>query len=626
MLLISAENLTKKYPGKTCFADATFQIHSDMKIGFIGRNGTGKTSLFKVFCREEDFDGSLTIPKGIKILKLEQNPVFKKGFTIKEVLFEHLAEIAAIERDIIDIHHRLSEPNITDNEQQRLLEKLEKLDHEFELKNGHDIERQAVAILDGLGLKESRINEPVDILSGGEKNRLALAILLNQDADLWLFDEPTNHLDISGIEFFEKFLSNTDKGFMLISHDRRFLDKTTNNTFELENKKITVYKLPFIAYQKEKIIRQKAAENAFQKQQVKIKHEEDFIIKYGAGQRSKQAKGRSKRLNRLSRIENPRFKESLLKLRLPPCPDYGNVIINIEDLSFGYSKKLLLNNLNLEVIPGETLGIVGPNGCGKSTLFKILTGAITGYTGNFKWGKSVKYNYFEQNDTIKDESATPLDFMKSITTNVVNQELRNTLAALMFFQDAIENPINTLSGGEKKKLLMAKLLFSESNLLLLDEPTNHLDIDSREAIECVLSAFSGTLLVISHDRFFLDRIADRVLWIDHNYCKITEGGYSEAEAERKRFISKQNKAQKIAIKTNTSKPNKKATSKGPYSRTSIENLELKIIECEESLTKINEKFLLPDYYADAEKVKKLNQQMTTIKEQLSELEREYSQR
>ncbi|MHC4873310.1 MAG: ABC-F family ATP-binding cassette domain-containing protein [Planctomycetota bacterium] len=620
MLLVSAENLSKSYPGKVCFNNAGFQVHSDIKIGFIGRNGTGKTSLFKVLAGEEDYNGTLVIPKNIKILKLDQDPVYDGNLSVREVLFEHLAEIAELEHAIFQIHHKLAKPDLADEQQQDLLKQLESLDHKFELMNGHDIERRAVAILDGLGFPEERIDESVSNLSGGELNRLSLAILLNQDADLWLFDEPTNHLDITGIEFLEKFLGATEKGFIIISHDRRFLDKCTTHTWELENEKITVYNMPYSQYLLEKTIRRKAELGSFQKQQIYIKKEEDFITKYGAGQRAKQARGRSKRLARIEKIDNPFFKDCLLKLNLPPCPDYGNKILNLEKLSFSYEKELLLENITFEINPGETFAVVGPNGCGKSTLFKLLTENLSGFTGSFAWGQSVKKNYLEQNDTVGDEANTPLGFMRSITSHVTEQELRDTLASLLFFNDSANNPISTLSGGEKKKLLMAKLLYSASNLLLLDEPTNHLDIESREAVENALSAFDGTLLVVSHDRYFLDRIADRVLWLEKDYSKITEGGYSEAEKayrEYKSAVVTEKKAVKAKIKT------VKHAAKGPFARLKTSELEERIIKNEELLANLNEKFALPEYYQSEEKIKKLHIEADQLKSELSELEEEY---
>lgn len=624
MLIVNAENISKIYPGKTCFENASFQIHSGMRIGFIGKNGTGKTSLFKILTADEEYSGNLIIPKDISILKLDQNPEFESGLTIREALLEHIAEIADIYTEITNIHHRLSEKDLKKEEQDTLLKKLEKLDHDFEIKNGHDIERQAIAILDGLGLPQSRLEEQVSNLSGGEKNRLALAILLNQNADLWLFDEPTNHLDINGIEFLEKFLTNSNKSFVVVSHDRRFLDKVTTHTWELEGHKISTYNSPFSISKMEKEARLKGELKAFEKQQEFLKKERDYIAKYGAGQRSKQAKGRSKRLDRVVELDNPEIKNRMLKLNLPTPPEYGNKILEVKNLTFGYDEKKLLENLSFEINPGETLAIVGPNGCGKSTLFKILNEKLQPSDGKIDWGSSIAKNHLEQDDTLDDSSNTPLEFMRAITSHIPEQQLRDTLAALMFSGDAMENDVNRLSGGERKKLLMTKLLFSKSNLLMLDEPTNHLDIESRQAIELALSAFEGTLLIISHDRYFIDKVADRVLWLENGYYRITSGGYTEAENAFKEYKSSITTASKESL--HKKNKTKSVTAKTPYSKLAISELELQIIDCEETLDNLNGKFSDPEYYQNSEKVKSLKEQIETINTKLSFLDEEYNSR
>ncbi len=626
MILISASQLTKTHGGLICFRDADLQIHSGQRIGLIGRNGAGKTTLLRILSGEEEYEGNLARRRGLRIARLKQTPVFPPGIAVREAVAESARDVLLLEREIQAHREALAEPDLSSGESGRLLKKLAALERRFDAAGGHDVERRIDAVLHGLGFAPDRFSRPVGSLSGGEQNRVALARLLLLEPDLWLLDEPTNHIDLDGIAFLERFLSQTRASALIISHDRRFLDSMTAQTWEIEGCKLHVYPGNYSQSRAIREERRLAAWRAYEQQQWTIARTKDYIRRYGAGQRAKEARGRAKRLARVERIERPEAQARLMALNLPVVGRLGNRILEARALEMGFGDKSLFRNLSFEWEAGETFGVAGPNGAGKTTLLQMLLGELKPRTGSIRWGETVRLGKLMQHDAFPDESFTPLSYLRSSGLGRGEQDLRDTLAAMLFQGGEVDRPVRLLSGGEKRRLMLTALLLRGHNAILLDEPTNNLDLDSCEALELALSAYEGNLLVISHDRHFLDQIADRILWLEDGAWRITRGGYQEAEQARQeaRVDSERIESRKQRPRSKPELPAAKPRS--PYVQWRTGRIESRIIAIEERLEQIHA--LLGDsaVYTNGERMKELHSEMNAIHEEQAALEEEYAKR
>ncbi len=616
MTLLSANGVAKHFGGHELFRDVEIALEEGARVGLIGANGTGKTTLLRILLGETDHEGTVARRSDLRIAVLEQNPTFPPGATVKEALLASDARLMDLEQKIRDLHERLADGQDID----RLLARLGELETEFERLGGYTVEHRADRVLEGIGFPASRHDEKVETLSGGERNRVAFARTLLADPDVWFLDEPTNHLDLDGILFLEETLREGRAAALIVSHDRRFLDLATTETWEIEEGRLWRYPAPYSRARELRDERILAAQRAFENQQSEISKQEEFIRRYQAGQRARQSAGRRKLLDRVIRLERPQDAARILALDFPAGESLGARACAVKELAISFGERTLFRDLSLEVEPGETLGIVGPNGAGKTSLLRVLLGDLAPTVGTVSWAPRAKPGTLRQEESILDGTHTPFTYLRSVERRKPDLHLRNALGAMLFSGDEADKPVSALSGGERKRLMLARLLFEGNNVLLLDEPTNHLDLPSREAIELALAAYEGTVLAVSHDRYFLDRIADRILWIEGGEWTLTSGGFEEAFARRRRPAAS---ARPAPVKPPAQAPKKP---RSPLARLRTEELEKRIIACEEQIRSLEAGFSDPGVFRNPGRLKESQMKLEATRRELSELELEYATR
>ncbi|HVE39743.1 MAG TPA: ABC-F family ATP-binding cassette domain-containing protein [Planctomycetota bacterium] len=624
MSLLAASSLGKQYGARFLFRDAEFTLAEGIRVGLIGANGSGKTSLFRIIQGDDDHEGTLNRKRGLTIAALDQDPHFPPGATVREAVVGADPELADLERGMREIHEALEHAKA--DESAKLLDRLADIETRFEARGGYEVEHRADKILDGIGFPEDRHDEKVETLSGGERGRVAFARLLMIEPDLWLLDEPTNHLDIDGILFLEQFLIDSKASAILVSHDRTFLDRLSSETWEIEAGKFWRYPAPYTRARLLRDERIKAARREYDNQAAFIDKESEYIRRYGAGQRARQAAGRLKRLERLDRLSRPEDRARVMDLNLSAGESPGAKILKIQDLAAGYGDRILFKGLNFELARGEVLGIAGPNGAGKTSLLKVLLGELKPLAGVAEWGGRVRKGTLTQHESFDDEETTPYKFLRAADPMRTEQQLRNLLGAMLFIGNDVDKQVKVLSGGERKRLMLTRLLIEGNNVLLLDEPTNHLDVPSREALELALAVYEGTLIVVSHDRYFVEQVADRMLWIENGEAHLTEGGFAEAleRRERRRAAAPKQRSDPSRKPVLASAPPpdaRKAVSK--FSKLPTGELEKQITTAEARLRELQESFTRPDVYLNADRIRAARAEEEALRTELTGMEEEY---
>lgn len=630
MTLVAANSLVKSYGGHVCFHDVSFIIPAGGRVGLIGPNGCGKTTLFRVLAGEEDCDGELSRKRGLEIARLEQSPVFPPGSTPREVMAEAVKRWRELDQAIDRQREELAD--LEGGELTSALARLADLESRRDAGDGESAQRRAEALLRGVGLGLEQFDQDIDSLSGGERCRVALARLLVNEPDLWLLDEPTNHLDLAGIVFLERFLKSSNAAAVVVSHDRRFLDRIVDSIWELEGGGLHVYPGNYTRSRALREQRRSRQWREFMEQRDFMRREEVFINKWRAGTKSRQAQSRLKRLQRLPALDEPRNQSRLAALNLTLSRRLGDLVLETDGLEVGFPSRSLFKGLTLGLVPGEILGVVGPNGSGKTSFFQTILGLLAPLSGTLRWGPTVERGVLGQHEVFADEERTPLEYLQDANLGADDQDRRDKLGAMLFSGDDAFKPIHVLSGGEKKRLMLTRLLLEGHNLLLLDEPTNHLDIQSSEALTLALSAYPGTVVAISHDRYFLDEVADRVLWLEGGEWRITAGGFAEAEAERERRQSEADVARNEEKRGNARQSRSRAgseepvSSSGPYAGWRTNRIESRIIANEERMSEIHAAFADPSVTRDGNRMRLLQSELAKIEEEQSALEDEYSRR
>ena len=491
----------------------SLQVNPGEHVGLVGRNGAGKTTIFRLVTGEETSDrGDVVRARGLKLGVLAQHVHFEKGSTVHESALAAFGRLQQIEHEMHDLEHRMAEP---DEELEKILARYSDLQQQYEREGGFEYSAKVEAILQGLGFDRESWQLETDKLSGGQQNRLGLARLLLSQPDVLLLDEPTNHLDVGAVEWLEEFLQTYGSGFVIISHDRYFLDRCCRRIIEVENGLATSYKGNYSNYIVEREERREIQQRAFENQQRLIAKTEEFIRKNLAGQKTKQAKSRRTMLAKLERLDGVRADQAAGDFRLQDIERTGTHVLTITEAAVGYGELVLARDISLILRRGECLGVIGPNGSGKTTFLKTILGKIPALAGEMNWGSKVEIGYYAQQlEDLDDRNEIIMELRRVAPASATAGELRSFLAKFLFVGDDVYKHVRDLSGGEKGRLALAKLIYSGVNVLVLDEPTNHLDIPSREALEAALEAYEGTILTISHDRFFLDRVATQILALD----------------------------------------------------------------------------------------------------------------
>ncbi len=512
-MLFRLSGVHKSYSSQDVLRGASFQINPGEHVGLVGRNGAGKTTIFRLVTGEESADGGEVVrARGLKLGLLAQHIHFEKGSTVHESALAAFGRLQQIEHEMHQLEHRMADAGA---DLEKVLERYSDLQHEYEREGGFEYSAKAETILQGLGFDRDSWQLETDKLSGGQLNRLGLARLLLSEPDVLLLDEPTNHLDVAAVEWLEEFLQSYASGFVIISHDRYFLDRACRRIIELENGQAASYKGNYSHYLEEREERREIQRRAYENQQRLIAKTEDFIRKNLAGQKTKQAKSRRTMLAKLERVDAVRAHQSSGDFRMQDIERAGTHVLTLKELNVGYGANVLARDISLILRRGECLGVIGPNGSGKTTLLKTILGKLPALTGEIRWGSKVEIGYYAQQlEDLDERNEIIMELRRVAPASATSGELRSFLAKFLFVGDDVYKHVRDLSGGEKGRLALAKLIYSGVNVLVLDEPTNHLDIPSREALEDALEAYEGTIVTISHDRFFLDRVATQMLALD----------------------------------------------------------------------------------------------------------------
>lgn len=603
--MLNAHNITVSFAGEDLFAGITFKLDAGNRVGLVGKNGAGKSTLLKIIAGEQEYDkGTMALEKELKIGFLKQDIDFIKGRTVLEEAYEAFIDIKEVERTLDEVNKALAERTDYESESyNQLIIDLNDLTHRFEVLGGYNYQGDTEKILQGLGFKREDFEQLTDTFSGGWRMRIELAKLLLQNNDILLLDEPTNHLDIESIIWLEEFLKNYAGAIMLVSHDKMFLDNVTNRTIEISLGKIYDYKYPYSIYLVQRTELREKQQQAFKNQEKEIKHTEQLIEKFRAkANKASMAQSLIKKLNKVERIEVDADDNAVMKVRFPMSVQPGKVVIEAENVAKNYGDKKVLSKVNLLIERNSKIAFVGQNGQGKTTLAKMIVGEIK-YSGKLKLGHNVQIGYFAQNQAeYLDSKKTVLETMEDASTDSNRVKVRDMLGAFLFGGDDVEKKVSVLSGGERNRLALCKMLLSPFNVLVMDEPTNHLDIASKNVLKQALKQFEGTLILVSHDRDFLQGLCKTVFeFKDHRikeYLGDIDYYLAEHDLENMRAVEKRTKVVKIKEKGNNEAytANKQQGKALRKLQNKLSGLETKIADLEKEIANLDKALLDPLKY------------------------------
>lgn len=620
MIVLSCTNISKAYVVDTILENISFSVEDRDKIGLIGLNGSGKTTLFNILTGEIEKDsGEIYIQKNLKIGYLKQHvDVNSKETVFNECLkvFKPLIEMEKRLRHLEESISKISEKGET-KELELLMKEYSQLLEEFNDKNGYGFKSEIKGVLKGLGFRDEDMDKKINILSGGQKARLSLAKLLLEKPDLLLLDEPTNHLDIEAISWLESFLKDYKGATIVISHDRYFLDNVVNRIFHLEDKSLKIYNTNFTGYMKQRKMELEIKKKEYENQQREIKRQEEIIRRfsnYGGQRYIRQAQSRQKLLDKMKIMKEPPKENTKFKLAFEPKIKSGRQVLSIEGLGKTFGDLNLLEDISFNIYRGEKVGLIGPNGIGKTTLFKMILKEIPNDKGNIILGHGVNIGYFDQEQKNLNLNKTVIDEIWDENPTFDHFTIRSLLGRFLFIGDDIFKEVEDLSGGERNRLALLKMMLSNSNFLLMDEPTNHLDIDSKEVLEEALMDYKGTLLVISHDRYFLNRVTNKIL-------ELTKDGIKEYLGNYDYYLEKKNEVfieEEEEYKTRTQvklerKKEKELIKQEKRKKKEIQDLEKSIEEYEDKISKLDEELCNPKLYDEPYKILELTKEREQIK-------------
>ncbi len=634
-MILSCSHISKAFGTNQIIQDCTFNIEDHEKAAVIGINGAGKSTLLKIIVGELSADeGQVTLSKDKTLGYLSQH----QNLTSDNTIFD---EVMSTKQEIIDMEARIRALEIsmkdkTGSDLENLLEQYTRLNHEFELQNGYAYRSEVIGILKGLGFNEEDFSLKTNTLSGGQKTRIALGKLLISKPDIILLDEPTNHLDMESIAWLENYLSSYKGSVIIVAHDRYFLDKIVSKIIEIDNGNVSVFSGNYTDYAAKKAILRNMQLKEYLNQQREIKHHEEVITKLKQFNREKsikRAESREKMLNKIERVDKPVELNDKMNIKLEPDIVSGNDVLNVNNLSKSFDNNCLFENIDFEIKRGERVALIGNNGTGKTTILKLINGITAPDAGTITLGTNVNIGYYDQEHNILNPDNTLFDELQNAYPDLNNTRIRNTLAAFLFTGDDVFKLIRDLSGGERGRVSLAKLMLSNANFLILDEPTNHLDIVSKEILENALNSYTGTILYVSHDRYFINTTATRILELNNKKIINYIGNY-DYYIEKREILSEAagiNASISGAEVPNTYDTSSKAEAKISWQQSKEEQARLRklknelkkteenIARIEERIIAIDEESSLPEVCRDTAKLMELHNEKTSLSDELDTL-------
>ena len=610
MSLLTLNNVSKSFGERVLFENVSFNIENNTKMGFIGTNGVGKTTLFRTILEEEDYTGDIIKSSELKIGVMEQTPPSSESLTAYDYTLEVFSRFFEIEKEMEIIRLALEKG---EGDTTRLINRQEALNTEYIRNDGLTFRNRTRSMLMGLGFLESELYLPMNALSGGQKTRLSLARTLLSEANFLLLDEPTNHLDIESVRFLEDFLRNCNKAFIVISHDRYFLDKVTNMTIELETRKVTCFTGSYSTYLEKKEQVRKAAERKYENTIAEIKRIEGIIEQQKRWNRERNirtAEHKQKSIDRLeATLEKPEEDTSKIKFRFVPERKSGNDVLKVTGLSKFYGEKQLFRDVNFEIKRGERVFLLGPNGCGKSTLYKMIKGTVEAPEDSVFFGTNVDCAYYDQDRSDIQNGKDVESELWDAYPKMDRTQIRSALAAFLFRGEDVFKMTDTLSGGEKARISLLEIMLTGANFLLLDEPTNHLDIRSKEALEDAISNFEGTVFIISHDRYLINKMADKILAFENGTVNCYNMNYDDyVNKIVANLVSDTPKEEKAKKEPNDYQKQKQLQSNRRKLEGKIKRTEEAISLCEAEIEKLNEE--INSAGSDYEKITELSAKLS----------------
>lgn len=626
MILLQTSKLTKLYSGTPILENVQFEVKKGERIAVVGRNGAGKSTLLKMIADEIDFDsGEIHKPQSVILGYFAQSSHVNSNDTIYNEMLNVFAETIKLKGQLEELSIKMAEEDPNSEQYLRIIEQYQNLNHRFELMSGYTYESEINNILNRFKFNEIGFDQKISNLSGGQKTRLALAKLLLQKPDVLILDEPTNHLDIDTIEWLEGYLKKYSGAVVIVSHDRYFIDQIATTIYEIEYRKCTKYKGNYSDYMDQKAVAYASLMKQYEKQQKEISKMEDFISRnIVRASTTKRAQSRRKLLDKMERIEIPKINDKSIGITFEIERRSGNDVLKVEDLTVGYPDQIISDHLDFQINRLDRVALIGPNGIGKSTILKTVAGDLPKLGGEVYYGKSLDMGYFDQEQANLTSNNTVLNEVWNYFPTRLEKDIRTLLGNFLFTGDDVFKTVNQLSGGEKVRLTLCKLMLQKNNFLLLDEPTNHLDIDSKEMLELSLEDYEGTVFFISHDRYFIDKIATRILEVTPHGVVSYLGNYSDYMEKKQQLAELE--AARLAEESNTTATNnvtdyqkqKEQRRLEQQRKRQLEDIESKIAAYEEELEYKKAELFQEEVYLDSQKSAQVQARIEELEELIME--------
>lgn len=640
MILLQVQQVARYFGADTLFENVSLDVSDNSRIALVGRNGVGKSTLLKMIIGNESPDaGQITKKKGLTIGYLAQNTGLESDKTIYAEMLSVFERLQIMEKNLHEMEAKIADPGAdhSSSAYSQLLNQYDQLLHDFEEQNGYGYEAEVRSVLHGFHFEQEDYDRKISSLSGGQKTRLALAKLLLEQRDLLILDEPTNHLDIDTLTWLEGYVQNYKGALLIVSHDRYFLDRIVNEVYEISHHHSSYYKGNYSAYIDQKAERLRQDWKNYEKQQAEISKLEDFVNKnLVRASTTKRAQSRRKQLEKMERLERPEGDEKGPHFKFTADSQSGNIVLTVKDAAIGYDGRIISSPINIDLRKNQVMAIVGPNGIGKSTLLKSVLGQIPFVKGSSEFGTNVKVGYYDQEQHNLHDKKTVLNELWDDHPTTPEKDIRSILGNFLFIGDDVSKVVHNLSGGEKARLLLTKLAMKHDNFLILDEPTNHLDIDSKEVLENAVMDFNGTVLFVSHDRYFINKVATCVLEIAPQGSTLYLGDYDyylEKKAEQEEIAA----AKSTAETPIENSPKEVSTGKVNYQqgkerqkqerrlKRSVEEFEQLVEKLDAQKNDLENQMSSPENYNDLEKMGELQAKLQEISKKLAEAEENWEQ-